>query len=233
MSGNFRFKKFTILQDRCAMKVTEIACIFGAWIPVDKNEQRILDIGSGTGLLGLMIAQRCNARIDMVEMNTAAMQQCRENVEASPFQERIQVYEEDICQYVSLTPYDLIICNPPFFENQLASNKADKNLAWHSSHLTLDELAFQANRFSHNQSRMAILLPIERMTDWEKYMQQNDWHCERELQIRHSDQHPFKYVGAIYQKQTTSREIFQMTIRKNQEYSPEMKTLLSDYYLKF
>jgi tRNA1Val (adenine37-N6)-methyltransferase len=233
MSGDFRFKKFTIQQDRCAMKVTEIACIFGAWIPVHKNDQRILDIGSGTGLLGLMLAQRCNARVDMVEMNSAAVQQCRENIDASPFRDRIQVYEKDICKYVSLAPYDLIVCNPPFFENQLVSNQAEKNMAWHSSHLTLEELAFQVNRLANDRSRMAILLPKDRMNEWKTLMIKDQWHCERELHIRHSDQHPFKYIVAIYQKQTTIREIFQMTIREKQEYCPEIKTLLSDYYLKF
>ena len=233
MSGDFRFKQFTIRQERCAMKVTEIACIFGAWIPVRKSDQKILDIGSGTGLLGLMIAQRCDAQVDMVELNTAAVQQCRENVEASPYQERIQVHEMDICKYVSLAPYDLIVCNPPFFENQLVSNQTEKNMAWHSSHLTLEELAFQVNRLANDQSRMAILLPMNRMSEWETIMNKNYWNCEQELQIRHSMEHPFKYAVAVYQKQAGNRKVFQLSIRENREYSQAMKALLSDYYFKF
>src|SRR5882724_8546870 len=118
----FQFKQFTIHQDRCAMKVTTDACLFGAWATVGIRKlapeaKTILDIGSGTGLLSLMIAQQCDVLIDAVEIDKAAAAQAKENSTASPWKEKIMVIEGDI-RYMARYPinrYDIVICNPPFY----------------------------------------------------------------------------------------------------------------------
>src|SRR5262245_3491214 len=130
MANNyFQFKQFTIHQDRCAMKVTTDSCLFGAWVASRESaarsspgtRRRILDIGGGTGLLALMLAQRTNAFIDSIEIDKDAFQQAEENVKASPWSDRISLYHGDAREFSFQHKYQTIICNPPFYEKELKS----------------------------------------------------------------------------------------------------------------
>src|SRR6185369_1848613 len=116
----FQFKQFTIHQDRCAMKVTTDACLFGAWVAEKVKSQKskiknLLDIGTGTGLLSLMYSQKnSNCTIDAIEINEEAYEQAKENVAASPFAEQVHVMKGDVRTFLLDKKYDLIISNPPF-----------------------------------------------------------------------------------------------------------------------
>src|SRR5689334_16561633 len=141
----FRFKQFIIQQDKTAMKVTTDSCLFGAWLTNRLGEsfgQSVLDIGTGTGLLSLMFGQKNpNAIIDAIEIDAEAAQQAKENVEQSPWGERINVTNADIRRVADTLPaYDIVICNPPFHENQLSSDSYQKNTAHHSTELSLEDL---------------------------------------------------------------------------------------------
>jgi tRNA1Val (adenine37-N6)-methyltransferase len=134
----FQFKQFIIHQDRCAMKVTTDACLFGAWVAKEVGGQKsevetILDIGTGTGLLSLMLAQKTNATIDSVEIDEAAAEQAQENANASLWKDRIFVMPGDAkdMAYTFCKNFDIIISNPPFYENELTSSDHQKNLAHH------------------------------------------------------------------------------------------------------
>src|SRR5689334_19640143 len=134
----FRFKQFTVFHDRCAMKVTTDACLFGAWCaqeiqclqPVPRH---LLDIGTGTGLLCLLIEQKNELPIEAVEIDPDAAQQARENVAASPWKHKIQIHHADILSCHPEQEFDCIVSNPPFYENELASQQDQKNLAHHST----------------------------------------------------------------------------------------------------
>jgi tRNA1Val (adenine37-N6)-methyltransferase len=132
----FQFKEFKIEQEKCDMKVCTDSCLFGAWI-ADKIQKKIiepatiLDIGSGTGLLSLMTAQKSNAKIDAVEINKNAYLQTKENFKASKYKERLQAFNVDVKHWNDKKKYDLIISNPPFFENDLPSANQNKNFAKH------------------------------------------------------------------------------------------------------
>ena len=137
----FQFKQFIIHQDRCAMKVCTDACILGAWFGTKlPSNIRVLDIGSGTGLLIMMLAQNIEAAIDGIEIDLPAFKQLQENISQNEWKKRIHVYPGDIRNFSFPQQYDFIISNPPFFENDLASESLAEQTAKHSKDLSLDEL---------------------------------------------------------------------------------------------
>ncbi|MGB3005267.1 MAG: methyltransferase, partial [Chitinophagaceae bacterium] len=141
----FQFKQFTIHQDKCAMKVTTDSCLFGAWAAeqvhnLEIEVNNILDIGTGTGLLSLMLAQNCNAAIDAIEIDKQTATQATENVQVSPFSEKIKIHFADVHQFGFEKKYNIIISNPPFYENELKSEYKKKNIAHHNEGLLLKDL---------------------------------------------------------------------------------------------
>ncbi len=129
----FEFKQFVIHQGDCAMKVTTEGCLFGALVE-GANPKRILDIGAGTGLLSLMLAQKYpSAKIHAVELDQKAHIQAQANFAKSPWAENLQIHVGRIQDFHPREKFDLIVCNPPFFKNSLHSNDKSKNLAIHDA----------------------------------------------------------------------------------------------------
>ena len=128
----FKFKKFTVQQDRCAMKVGTDSVLLGAWCPIDNNPKSVLDIGAGTGVLSLMLAQRTNAeQIDSVEIDEEAYEQCVSNYENSPWSDRLFCYHAGLVELVEdpEDEYDIIISNPPFYSEDFKTENAQRDLA--------------------------------------------------------------------------------------------------------
>src|SRR6476646_8018597 len=141
----FQFKQFMVQQDACAMKVCTDACLFGAWCAAElksqaSDQETLLDIGAGTGLLSLLIRQKNKLQIDAVEIEAAAAAQALQNVQASPWPNDIHVIHNDILNMGVSKSYDYIISNPPFYENELQSPNEKRNTALHSRQLTLSDL---------------------------------------------------------------------------------------------
>src|ERR1700709_822606 len=137
----FQFKQFTIYQDRSAMKVCTDACILGAWFAQKAPAySRVLDIGSGTGLLMLMLAQKHKGEIKGIELDLAAYRQLRDNIGLSPWKSMLKVFPGDVRSFSFPDKFDFIITNPPFFEGDLLSASDSANLAKHSKELTLIQL---------------------------------------------------------------------------------------------
>jgi tRNA1Val (adenine37-N6)-methyltransferase len=163
----FQFKQFIIHQDRCAMKVCTDACLFGAWVAdsawsLKSGAGSVLDIGAGTGLLSLMLAQKTGALIDAVELDEDAAEQAAENFETTPWKDRLQVIRADARTVHLGRKYDLIISNPPFFENDLKSVDTRRNLALHSEALSLEELLGVIKKHLADDGQFAVLLPYHR-----------------------------------------------------------------------
>lgn len=162
MAGrDFRFKQFHIRQDRCGMKVSTDGVLLGAWTPV-AGARRILDIGTGTGLLALMLAQRTESQvqIEAVELDPAAAQQAAQNVLNSPWASRILVHQAAI-QTFSAAPFDLIVCNPPYFPvGQVAADGA-RAQARHTHTLSYAELLAAVDRLLAPGGQFALVLPKE------------------------------------------------------------------------
>jgi tRNA1Val (adenine37-N6)-methyltransferase len=238
----FQFKQFTIHQDRCAMKVCTDACLFGAWVgrkvsslqmTVDrKNNSRALDIGTGTGLLSLMLAQKSDGWIDAIDINSSAAQQAEENIQASKWKDQITVHAINILEWKS-EPYDLIISNPPFYENDLKSPDTDRNLALHDSGLTLVTLFEQVARLLQPHGRFALLLPAHRRTEAMDLAKQYDWIATETLEVCQTEKHtPFR-VMFWFEKSVTASEERTIRIKENGAYSEAFVDFLKDYYLAF
>src|SRR5450432_3276258 len=141
----FQFKQFTIYQDRCALKVSTDSCIFGAWVAkkvagFEYHVSSCLDIGAGSGLLMLMLAQQFQGSIDGIEIDTASYEQAAENIAGSSWYNRLQLFHNDVKLFSLPHQYDLIISNPPFFEGDLKSVNPRYNFAKHNDGLTLQDL---------------------------------------------------------------------------------------------
>lgn len=230
----FQFKQFRVAQDRCAMKVCTDSCVMGAIIPV-ANAQRILDIGTGTGLLALMLAQRAaaNVPIDALEIDEAATQQATENIAESPWKQQITIHLTALQKFVASASYDLIVSNPPFYENHLKRGGQAQNIAMHSEQLSLQELAENIARLLSADGRAVVLLPPYQAENLQQNMAQqslflvaNTFLFDREggKMIRH--------ISTYARQQTNELLLEKLYIRNpNNEYTEAFIQLLKPYYL--
>lgn len=159
----FKFKKFSIAQDRSAMKVGTDGVLLGAWVSLQGDECRMLDIGSGTGLIALMLAQRsCNfdkqIAIDGVELDLASCGQAVENVDSSPWNDRVTMHHSDIQSYEAKR-YDLIVSNPPFFVDSLLAPNEERSNARHTTQLPFPDLIDSVLRLLKPNGHFALILP--------------------------------------------------------------------------
>lgn len=237
----FQFKQFTIHQDRTAMKVTTDGCLLGAWVAEQEKKLtagsstaiQLLDIGTGTGLLSLMIAQQCRHAITALDMDAAAATQAKENAAASPWSNRITVVQQDIKTWHSPQLFDSIVCNPPFYENEWQSDHASRNMAHHSSHLTLQELIAAINTSISPGGRLYLLLPFKRWPAARLLLEENGWYLHQLLSARQTPRHqPFRVL--IQAGKNTGQFVGEEIIIKNEadEYSERFTELLKPYYLK-
>lgn len=219
------------------MKVCTDSCLFGAWIAnaIEKNTlntKTILDIGTGTGLLPLMLAQKSGAAIDAVEIDGNAFQQATENVAASPWHERIKEFHYDIKKWDTALKYDLIISNPPFYENDLLPEDEGKNTSMHSAALNLEELIIITNNLLSDGGAMAILIPWRRTKSFTNTASQHGLFVKERLEVRQTPSHNYFRSLLILQKPETTISQKELSIKNNDnEYSHEFKALLKDYYL--
>ena len=146
----FKFKQFTIHQNDTAMKVGTDGVLLGAWTKIKTDTQNILDIGTGTGLIALMLAQKTlsSSQIDAVELDQLAYQQAKENFKLSNWSQKLQAINQSIQEFTINTSkkYDLIISNPPFFRNSFASKNTQRQIARHTDSLSYDDLLYSVKK---------------------------------------------------------------------------------------
>lgn len=164
----FQFQEFRVEQDRCAMKISTDAVLLGALAKAE-NPIKILDIGTGTGVIAMMVAQRFpDSRIQAVEIDPAAASQARENFEKSPFAERLEVWEGKLQEFSSTEKFDLIFSNPPYFPDHLKSSDAQRNLALHNDGLPFGDLMKKVSAILAPGAKFWVILPPRQMLDLEK-----------------------------------------------------------------
>ena len=220
------------------MKVTTDGCLFGAWVAEEVRRQgselkRLLDIGTGTGLLCLMLAQKNIFSIDGIEIDNDAFIQASENIFASPWKECIQIFHADIKDFHSPAPYDIIVSNPPFYVNEWPSGNLKRNTAHHSSELSLEDLLNVIFNTLKPGGRFYLLFPYKRHEEILKLFDQKEITITKKILIRQSDAHHY-FRFMIEGSFETSTNILTNEIaikNKNDEYTDEFTTLLKDYYL--
>lgn len=224
-------------QEHTAMKVCTDACLFGAWVAekLDDSNKEVLDIGTGTGLLSLMLAQAHPAsNIDTVELDAAAAKQAKANFAASPFASILKLHYVDVQNYRPGKLYDLIISNPPFFENDLKSDHGGKNAAKHDTTLTLAQLVNSISTLLQPNGRVALLLPLHRMQNCEQQMKNAGFNIIHKAHVYQSSKHasPFRVMW-IFKKDNLTNETEDIIIKDDQqEYTDRFTALLKPYYLK-
>jgi tRNA1Val (adenine37-N6)-methyltransferase len=216
------------------MKVCTDSCIFGAYVNPLPNVKYILDIGTGTSLLALMLAQKTEAEIDAVEIDPLAATQAKENVGQSIWKERIKVHEHSIQQF-SLNDekkYDFIISNPPFFSNHLKSPDITINKAHHDESLTLEELISCVKRLLSSDGIFAVMFPPYESILLEELAKKYQLYTVEKCFIRDRQGSGFTRVISLYSFNSLPCKEHRMNI-KNEDgtYSTEFRKLLADYYL--
>jgi tRNA1Val (adenine37-N6)-methyltransferase len=235
----FQFKQFTVHQDKCAMKVTTDGCLFGGFVAnaINNSELKItdcLDIGTGTGLLALMLSQKNHCSIDAIEIDTNATAQAKENVAASPFTEKINIIHADAREYNFEKKYDVIISNPPFYENELKGNDLSKNIAHHNEGLLLEKLVNIIKQNLKPEGRFYLLLPYKRHEEIKKLMTEHELLIEKLSFVRQTESHNFFRIiltgsfGNKDFKEVVSEE-FSIKDDKDQ-YTVTFLSILKDYY---
>ncbi len=190
----FQFKQFAIQQDRCALKVGTDGVVLGVWAHVE-GAKRILDIGTGTGLLALIAAQRNpTAWIDAVEIDDTSAEQAAENVAASPWSDRVRVHRMDVRRMKSAEPYDMILCNPPFYAGEMDSPDARRGLAKHGGELSFGELIGVVSTLLARDGLFACIIPLNREAELVKLASTADMHVVRRCVLRYLEARPAKRV---------------------------------------
>ena len=238
----FHFKQFTVRHDKCAMKVGTDGVLLGAWADVGLSNpliKQVLDVGAGTGLIALMIAQRnIQAVIDAIDIDKESCEQAIENVEKSPFKERIQVIRQSFFDFSTEKKYDLIISNPPFFNNALKSPDKKRNTARHNGTLPLKQLINHAIPMLSINGRIALILPIAFSEELDFIIATNRLYIKRRtLVISIEGSQPKRFLIEItttpppYQKQMCENLTDTLILEtKDHLRTPQYKALTNDFY---
>ena len=244
--STFQFKKFTINQDRCAMKVGTDGVLLGAWCPIDNNPFSILDIGAGTGILSLILAQRSNAehpslqgelaqQIDAIEIDENAFEQCVENFESSPWGDRLFCFHAGLDEFMEEPEdeYDLIISNPPFYTEDYKTENEQRDLARFSDALPFEDLVEAAHLLLSENGIFAVIIPFKEEEKFIALAKDFELHPFKITRVKGTPTTEIKRSLLAFsktQKQTLIDELIIETARH--QYTEEYIDLTKDFYLK-
>jgi tRNA1Val (adenine37-N6)-methyltransferase len=236
MSNNyFSFKQFTIYQDKSAFKVGTDGVMLGA-VTDTSGACRILEIGTGTGLIALMLAQRCNAEIAAIEPDYESYNQACENVSISKWKSRIKVLNTDLQNYLPEgEKFDLIVTNPPYFTDSLKNPDPRKATSRHNDSLSSEELLKGVSRLLEEHGKFQLILPYVEGNVFIAEASAFGLYCSNNLKIRPlPDSEIRRLIMTFTRKQLPLSEKF-LTIEKGKrhEFTEDYINLTKDYYLKF
>ncbi|WP_243077379.1 tRNA1(Val) (adenine(37)-N6)-methyltransferase [Pantoea sp. MQR6] len=233
--NGFTFKQFFVAHDRCAMKVGTDGILLGAWSPI-ANVKRILDIGSGSGLIALMLAQRTPeaVHIDAVELDSQAAQQARENIQQSPWSTRIHVHPQDIASWAenSEQRYSLIVSNPPYFAPGIACSSPERDSARSTATLDHQTLLRSAALLIEEDGFFCVVLPETVGQDFSALALADGWHLRFRLDVAEYAERPPHRVLLAFSPSPGETLLERLAIRaKDTHYSEDWCGLTRDFYL--
>ncbi|MBI6529776.1 tRNA1(Val) (adenine(37)-N6)-methyltransferase [Proteus vulgaris] len=238
--GGFTFKQFFVAHDKCEMKVGTDGVLLGAWAPIE-NVKKALDIGTGSGLVALMLAQRANQieSIDGIELDENAALQATDNAQASQWCSLIHIYHCDIHHYVEQTQdkYDLIVSNPPYFEPAIACRNDIREQARYTKTLTHEGLLDSAQSLITDNGLFCVVLPYAIGEQFIEIAEKKGWNIAKRVNIKDSADKPYHRILLAFQKQSESCiecNIEELIIRHNEgHYTDKFQSWVTDFYLYY
>ncbi|MCC9018042.1 tRNA1(Val) (adenine(37)-N6)-methyltransferase [Flavobacterium lipolyticum] len=234
----FQFKQFSVLQDKTAMKVGTDGVLLGAWAPINHNPFSVLDIGAGTGIIALMLAQRTNAeQIDALEIDEDAYEEAVENFENSPWGDRLFCFHAGLDEFIEEPEdeYDLIVSNPPFYAEDYKSENEQRDLARFQDAMPFEELVEAADLLLSENGILAIILPFKEEEKFIALAKESELYPIKITRVKGTPTAVVKRSLLAFSRNETSQpEVDELTIEMNRHvYTPQYIDLTKDFYLKF
>jgi tRNA1Val (adenine37-N6)-methyltransferase len=236
-SDTFEFKQFRIRQDRCAMKVSTDAVLLGSWVTATEASD-ILDIGTGTGVIALMLAQKSKGRVTAIDIDRESAEQARANVAESVFSGRVEVIHDSLQNVAAKgkPTFNLIVTNPPYFVDSWKSNDDTRKIARHTDTLSYDELLYGVKKLLHPKGKFCLILPTNEARKFREMSESSGLFLSKLLRVR-----------TRLEKETEKRHLMQFEFKQsefsestlvieednNRSYTQEYRALTRDYYLHF
>ncbi|MET6991266.1 tRNA1(Val) (adenine(37)-N6)-methyltransferase [Sediminicola arcticus] len=236
MSKPFQFKQFSVDQDQCAMKIGTDGVLLGAWSNINKRPFAILDIGSGTGLIALMLAQRSDAEmIDAIEIDGNAYEQSVENFERSPWADRLYCYHAGLDEFVDELDekYDLIVSNPPFYSEEMPSGNEARDIARQNSALPFDELLDGVSKLLEDEGIFSTIIPFKEEEAFIKMASSFNLFANRITRVKGNPTTETKRSLLEFSFSENSMDLGELTIEEERHhYTQEYTELTKEFYLK-
>ena len=237
-STPFQFKEFSITQDRSAMKIGTDGVLVAAWTSLSHNPKNILDIGTGTGVIALIIAQRSFAKnIEAVEIDDNAYEEATSNFENSPWADRLFCYHASIQEFASEMsdeePYDLIISNPPFYTEDYKTNDKARDLARFTEALPFQHLIVCTAHLLSENGKFVVILPKKEEASFVEISKENGLFLNKKCDVKGTEVSPVKRTLLEFSFEETAVKHTSLTIEiSRHEYTPAYTALVKDFYLK-
>lgn len=236
----FQFKQFRVEQSHCAMKVSTDACVQGAWAAsqlllkyAGNDNLKMLDIGCGSGLLSLLLAQNfSDCLIDAIDIDLNSYEQASQNFIKSGWSNRLQAHHSELQAYNSVCLYDVIICNPPFFHKSLKNNAPEKTIARHDDLLTKEDLANNVLRLLQADGLFCVMYPVDEWEHWNRTAIQKGMYAVSILNLyAHADRSAKRKIGIYTKKMHEIVEKNLIVYDEQNQYTTAFQQLLQPYYL--
>lgn len=236
MTKPFHFKQFSIKQDQCAMKIGTDGVLLGAWTSINNNPFSVLDLGAGTGILSLMLAQRSNAQqIEAIEIDDKAYEQCADNFENSPWNDRLFCYHAALLEFVEEVEdsFDLIICNPPFYSEDYKTQDQARDLARFNDAMPFKHIVYAVAHLLSEDGVFSIIIPKKEETAFIDLANKVGLVANRILHVKGNPNSEIKRSLIEFSYTETSTEISELIIETSRHnYTQDYINLTKDFYLK-
>ncbi len=236
MNKPFKFKEFSVNQDKCAMKIGTDGVLLGAWTSLNTNPFSVLDIGSGTGVLSLMMAQRSAAQnIEALEIDADAYEQCSGNFESSPWADRLFCYHASLLEFAEEIEdtYNLIVCNPPFYSEAYKTNNEARDLARFNDAMPFEHLIYAVANLLSDDGIFSVVIPFKEEADFIALALKVGLFPNRNLHVKGHPNSAIKRTLLEFSFKESKIETSELIIETGRhQYTEDYINLTKDFYLK-